>query len=124
MPLPHAQRAISLGSGPGGQAINKSRSRVSLLHKPTGIRITCQETRSLSQNRELARRMLLERVKFHVSVCSRMHINARVTQLDQAENPGLSKRDIRILLERRRKQNREKKARKKRRIPEEVSSQY
>lgn len=49
------------GSGPGGQAINKTNISVSLLHKPTGIRVQCHQTRSLETNRSLARRILRER---------------------------------------------------------------
>ncbi|KAG2157405.1 RF-1 domain-containing protein [Suillus clintonianus] len=49
------------GSGPGGQSINKTQNNVQLLHKPTGFRVACQETRSLQTNRMLARRLLLEK---------------------------------------------------------------
>jgi hypothetical protein len=51
-----------IGSGPGGQSINKTQNNVQLLHKPTGVRVSCQETRSLEQNRKIARRILLDKV--------------------------------------------------------------
>ena len=51
-----------LGSGPGGQSINKTNNNVQLLHKPSGIQVKCQETRSLQQNRKIARKILLEKV--------------------------------------------------------------
>lgn len=50
------------GSGPGGQKINKTSSAVQLQHGPTGIVVKCQETRSRSQNRKIARRLLAERI--------------------------------------------------------------
>lgn len=46
------------GSGAGGQKINKTNSKVSLLHIPTRIRVECQDTRSLQQNRKIARKRL------------------------------------------------------------------
>ena len=54
------------GSGKGGQKINKTSSRVQLVHVPTGIMINCQDTRSRAQNRTLARRRLSERVEEHL----------------------------------------------------------
>jgi peptide chain release factor len=54
------------GSGPGGQKINKTASCVMLRHIPSGIVIRCQESRSQHRNRELARRILRERLDFAV----------------------------------------------------------
>ncbi|MBL9152052.1 MAG: peptide chain release factor-like protein [Verrucomicrobiales bacterium] len=51
------------GSGPGGQKINKTSSCVSLTHRPTGIEIQCQEARSQSANRHLARVRLCDRLE-------------------------------------------------------------
>ncbi|KAF2146032.1 uncharacterized protein K452DRAFT_355506 [Aplosporella prunicola CBS 121167] len=70
--------AFLKGSGPGGQKIvsrrrelgpksdrlqNKTSSAVQLKHLPTGIVIKYQGTRSRSQNRKVARRMLQERLE-------------------------------------------------------------
>jgi len=66
---------------------------VQLLHKPTGLRVTCQETRSLSQNRKLARRILLEK-------------------LDTLHNPGISKQELKKALQLERARRRKKKAKK------------
>ncbi|KAG0264042.1 hypothetical protein BGZ95_003675 [Linnemannia exigua] len=46
------------GGGNGGQKINKTNSNVELKHFETGIVVQCQATRSLPQNRKLARRIL------------------------------------------------------------------
>jgi len=52
-----------LGSGPGGQKINKTSSCVYLKHEPSGIEIKCQRARSRSLNRFLARRELCDKLE-------------------------------------------------------------
>jgi peptide chain release factor len=51
------------GSGRGGQKINKTSSCVVLKHIPSGLTVKCQRERSLSVNRFLARRLLLDRIE-------------------------------------------------------------
>ncbi len=52
-----------LGSGSGGQKINKTSSCVYLKHIPTGIEVKCQRDRSRSLNRLFARRELCEKLE-------------------------------------------------------------
>lgn len=52
-----------LGSGSGGQKINKTASCVYLQHKSSAIEIKCQKTRSQALNRYYARVELCERLE-------------------------------------------------------------
>ena len=52
-----------LGSGSGGQKINKTSSCVYLKHLPTGIETKCQKTRFRDLNRLYARREICEKVE-------------------------------------------------------------
>lgn len=53
-----------LGSGSGGQKINKTSSCVYIKHIPTGIEIKCQRARSREMNRFYARRELCDKLEY------------------------------------------------------------
>jgi len=52
-----------LGTGSGGQKINKTASCVYLRHIPSGIEIKCQKERSREQNRYIARLELCKKLE-------------------------------------------------------------
>ena len=52
-----------LGSGKGGQKVNKTHSCVYLKHIPSGIEIKCSKNRSREMNRYFARKELCERLE-------------------------------------------------------------
>jgi len=80
------------GSGPGGQKINKTSNRVVLVHEPTGVRVECQETRSLQQNRKIARRRLREKLDEYLNGSqSRSSLKARRASTKKAKAKARSR---------------------------------
>ncbi|KAI8909829.1 peptide chain release factor class I/class II [Gorgonomyces haynaldii] len=88
------KESFILGSGPGGQAINKTRSCVQLKHIPTGITVQTQRFREMHLNRNEARKLLIDKLDVHF-------------------NGSESKRQLKIDKIRKQKANKERKARKK-----------
>lgn len=88
------------GSGPGGQKINKTNSKVQLTHEPSGIVVSCQYSRSQEQNRKKAREILALR-------------------LDDILNPGKSRNAVVNERKTKVKQNKTKKSKRKYRQIEE-----
>jgi protein subunit release factor B len=57
------EEIFARSSGPGGQNVNKVATAVTLRHRPSGISVTAQDSRSQAQNRRLARERLLDAIE-------------------------------------------------------------
>lgn len=54
------EESFARSSGPGGQNVNKVATAVTLRHRPSGVTVTVQDSRSQAANRKLARERLRE----------------------------------------------------------------
>ena len=54
------------GSGRGGQKRNTTESAVRLTHEPTGVSVTCDDTRSQRKNRERAVRQMRRELAYQI----------------------------------------------------------
>ncbi|XP_020506342.1 mitochondrial translation release factor in rescue [Labrus bergylta] len=74
------------GSGPGGQATNKTSNCVVLKHIPTGIVVKCHQTRSVDTNRKRARDIMREKLDIrHKGELSEVLVKKKESEMRKQE---------------------------------------
>ena len=85
--------SFARSGGPGGQHVNKVSTAVTLRHRPSGLAVTVQDSRSQSANRELARVRLLDAIERRREQERRARVDAREkTRRQNAPRPRAVKR--------------------------------
>ena len=98
-----------LGSGKGGQKVNKTASCVYLKHAPSGVEVKCQRSRSRELNRYHARRELCERLKERIE--GEQSRRQQEREKIRRQKRRRSRRAKQRMLEEKRKQSEKKKRR-------------
>jgi protein subunit release factor B len=89
------EESFARSGGPGGQHVNNVSTAVTLRHRPSGLAVTVQDSRSQSANRELARERLLAAIENARRGERQARIDAREkTRRQKSPRPRALKRRI------------------------------
>ena len=86
--------SFARSSGPGGQHVNKVSTAVTLLHRPSGVRVTVQDSRSQATNRRIARERLIAAIeeRQRADRVARRALRERERRRKSPRPPNLKKR--------------------------------
>ena len=78
------EETFARSAGPGGQNVNKVSTAVTLRHRPSGLTVTVQDSRSQAMNRKLARARLRSAIE---------HAQREVRTAERAKREKLRRRN-------------------------------